>query len=97
MTVYTRYLLLPLMHTHKSMNAAAGFGACGGIHLVQGGTVAVGRWILQNPYPPSIKIAVNRDPNRDENRHQGFRSDCPAAVTLENHHLHAANGDGNEG
>src|SRR5215471_17412472 len=24
------------------MNAAAGLGACGGIHLVQGGTVAVG-------------------------------------------------------
>ena len=125
MTVYTHYLLLPLMHTHKSMNAAAGFGVCGGIHLVQGGTVAVGcrsrlqqarSWHdfgssgktsplasirlggrLQNPYPHSTKIAANRDPNRDENRHQGFRSDCPAAVTLENHHLHAANGDGNEG
>src|SRR5215471_18022117 len=73
------------------MNAAAGLGACGGIHLVQGGTVAVGcrsrlqqarSWHdfgssgktsplasirlggrLQNPYPPSTKIAANRDPN----------------------------------
>jgi len=41
-TVYTHYLLLPLMHTHKSMNAAAGFGACGGIHLVQGGPLQSG-------------------------------------------------------